>query len=84
MDQQTAYEKAMKVLWQSLIPVAVFNPTFGLEKAWLDNYLDWGYPLEATEINVVVGGKTYSGRHFHRAGLIIWDPSSGPSVVGKP
>jgi hypothetical protein len=83
MDQATAYENAVKVLWQSLAPAA-YNPTFGLEKAWMNNYLDWGFPLEPQEIKVTVGGKEFNGRHFHKVGLVIWDPASGASVVGKP
>lgn len=80
----TVEDLAWSSRWKAIRPNAVYNAGFGLEGAWRENFDSWGYPLEDTETDVDHNGQTLKGRTFSRAGLIVWNPSTGPEIVGWP
>jgi hypothetical protein len=70
--------------WQAIVSDNIYNPGFGLETAWRNNFDKWGYPLENAEFDILVSGKMYKARNFHKIGLVYWNPSVGAVEYGRP
>ena len=80
----TPAEAAWDARWRAVTPTAVYHPTWGLDGAWRENADAWGYNLSQDELDVDVDGQTLKGRVFSDAGLIVWDPATGPRILGWP
>lgn len=75
---------AWQALWQALRPDNEYHEDWGFERAWREKFDTWGFPLESTEIEVEHGGAARKGRNFHKIGLVIWEPTTGCVVLGRP
>lgn len=80
----TPSDVAWLARWRAVRPSAEYHAQFGIEGAWRQNFDDWGYPLEDVEQDVDHDSRTLKGRTFSRVGLVLWNPSNGPEVVGWP
>jgi hypothetical protein len=73
---------AWNARWKAVIQDNMdWNPAFGLDSTWKDNFDDWGYPLENREVMFSFEGKDIPGRTFEKVGLVGWFPD-GHRVLG--
>lgn len=77
-------EVAWTARWRTIVTNATYNHNFGLETAYRQADGAWGYPIEQDEIRVTYNGRLVQGRNFTEAGLVVWLPESGATVVGRP
>lgn len=68
MSATEAFERQ----WQMHVHNAIFRPTWGIEKAWMANYHQWGSPVFFDEeVQIEYKGALYNGRFFANA-IVIW------------
>lgn len=64
--------EALERMWQMHIPNATFRPTWGIEKAWMANYHQWGSVVFFDEeVQIEYQGALYNGRFFANA-IVLW------------
>lgn len=64
--------EALERMWKMHQPNAVFRPTWGVEKAWMANYHQWGSVVFFDEeVQIEYKGTLYNGRFFANA-IVIW------------
>lgn len=64
--------EALERMWRMHMPNAAFRPTWGIEKAWMENYHLWGSVVFFDEeVQIEYKGALYNGRFFANA-IVIW------------
>lgn len=80
-----AAEVAWRARWRELRPAAEYHHDWGLERAWRPKASAWGPPLTEQQEPVTWKGRTYQGRVFKTAGLVVWDEAvNAAQPVGWP
>lgn len=65
-------QDALERMWKLHMPNAVFRPTWGIEKAWMAKYNEWGsIVLFDDEIQIEYKGVLYGARIFANA-IVLW------------
>jgi hypothetical protein len=73
---------AWNARWKAVIQNNIdWNPSFGIDREWANNFEEWGYPLEAHEVEIVYQNTKRNGRTFDLVGFVVWLPT-GHKVLG--